>query len=176
MPRARFVKQIEQSPNHGCLIFSLHTGGLSLVPALHSKSVVHVWSPHVPAQAGTGSSLHFWAQSKGQYVEMYTCYCWAIVMVSFMLRTIGRALCWSSWRNWTQWGWPRRWSTWWTPWPTWPGLKTVNVSLVTCHMSHEVPCQIFDLSGLASLCWGVLCLRTWKWPRKLTILEWGKEK
>ena len=24
--------------------------------------------------------------------------------------------------------------------------------LVTCHMSHEVLCQILDLSGLASLC------------------------
>ena len=37
-------------------------------------------------------------------------------------------------------------------WPQDGKLVTCHLSLVTCHMSHEVPCQILDLSGLASLC------------------------
>ena len=162
MPRARFVKQIEQSPNHDCLIFSLHTGGLSLVPALHSKSVVHVWSPHVPAQAGTGSSLHFWPQSKGQYDEMYTLYCWAIVMVSLYAQDNRQSLVLVKLEDLD----PLRLtkemkyllnSLTYLAWPK-------DGKLVTSHMSQKVPCQILYLSGLASIFWGVLCLRTWKWP------------
>ena len=73
MPRARFVKQIEQSPNQWLFDFLFAPQVVLVLSQHYTASQWCMFEAHMSQHrlVQVYPSLHFWAQSKGQYDEMY---------------------------------------------------------------------------------------------------------